>query len=220
MRASPRCTRSSTACMAPCAPAVSRSSLASGASGNRRASVSSTRSVPWPTGLSGWAQLAARHRHLRLCAAMMAAQLSRAPMQGHARIAMGALCGPPTGAAEQARRISAPIQEHDHLSAIPEMLPDGLHRRLRQAVLDGVLAQVDEHHPRRTCGARPLRQRQPRVAALRDIFQRLERRCGRTQDDGDLCALRAPDGQIARRVAEALVLLVGGIVFLIDHDEA
>ena len=143
--------------MAPRAPAVSRSSRASGACGNKRASVSSTRSVPWPTGWSGWPQLPQAAGTGAMRAAVMTAQLRGAAVQGHARIAVRAGGDPAAGSAEQAWRVAAAIQEHDHLAAVREMPPDGLHRRLRQALIGGVLAQIDQDHARRL--------RQPRAAA-------------------------------------------------------
>ena len=151
---------------------------------------------------------------------MMAAQLTGAAVQRHARVAVRAGGCPAAGAAKQAGRVAAAIQKHDHLPAGLEVPPHGLHRRLRQPLIARDAAQVHETHARGPCGAGPLRQGQPRIAPLRHVLERLERRRGRSEHDGYLRALRPPDCQIARRVAEAFLLLVGGVVLLIDHDEA
>jgi hypothetical protein len=50
-------------------------------------------------------------------------------------------------------------------------------------------------------------------------LQRLQRRRGRSQDDGELFLRGAPEGQVAGVVAEALFLLVGRVVLLVDDQE-
>ena len=163
--------------------------------------------------------IAADHRHFGVRAAVVAAQLRRTTMQGHARIAMRAARHPSARVAEQARSIAAPIQEHDHLSPAAKVPFDGGHGRLGQPLIARVLAQIDEIHTRRPRAAGTLRQHQLRVTTLRDILQSLERRGGGTQDDGHTRALRAPHGEIARRVTEAFVLFIRGVVLLVDDDE-
>ena len=152
-------------------------------------------------------------------AAVMAAQLRRTPVQRHVRIAMRAGGHPAAGAAEQRRRVAAAVQEHDHLAARRQMPADGLHRGLRQALLHRMPAQVDQRQPRGVGSPRTLRQHELRVARLRGVLQALQRRRRRTQNDRHVRALCAPHREIACGVAESLVLLVGGIVLLVDHDE-
>src|ERR1035438_6847553 len=163
--------------------------------------------------------MATEGRYLAMCAAMMAAQLRRATVQGHARVAMRAGRYPAAGIAEKARSVAAPIQENDHLPATLEMPSDGLHRGLRQPLLARMLAEVDQNHARRLSVTDSLREHPSRVAPLRDVFQRFERRRGGTQDDRHMRALRAPDRQVARRVAKPLMLLERGVVLLVHHNQ-
>ncbi len=58
------------------------------------------------------------------------------------------------------------------------------------------------------------------VTALRGVVERLERRRRRAEHHGDVQALRADDGEIARRVAKAALLLERRVVLLVDDDEA
>ena len=116
-------------------------------------------------------------------------------------------------------RIAAPIQEHDHLPAGLQMPPDCLHRGLREPCSVACLRRSTRVIRGARADPDPLRQQQARVAPLRDVLQGLERRCRRAQDDRDLGALRAPDGEIARRIAKPFMLLIGGVVLLVDHDE-
>ena len=56
---------------------------------------------------------------------------------------------------------------------------------------------------------------------LTDVLQGFERRCRRSEHDRRAGSLRAQDGQIARRIAEAaLVLLERGVVFFVDDDQS
>ena len=63
--------------------------------------------------------IAANGGYRRLRTAVMAAKLPRAAMQSHARIAVRAGSDPAAGIAEQGRRIAAPVQKHDDLTARP-----------------------------------------------------------------------------------------------------
>ena len=56
------------------------------------------------------------------------------------------------------------------------------------------------------------------ILALADVMKRFQRRGCRAQDDRDLLAVGAPDRQIARMVAPALLLFVRAVVLFIDHD--
>ena len=151
---------------------------------------------------------------------MVAAQLPRLGVKGHARIAVGAGGDPAAGIAKQGRRIAPPVQEHDHLAAALQMALNRAHGRLRQPLIARMFAQIHQVHGGRMRRARPLRQLVPQVASLCGIVQGLERGRRGPQDYGNLRALRAQHGQIAGRVMKSLLLLVGGVVLLIDHDEA
>ncbi len=81
-------TRSSTASMAPLAAAVSRSSLASGACGNKRRQCFFDALGALADRIESLAAAAASGGHRPVRTAVMTAQLRGAPVQGHARIAM------------------------------------------------------------------------------------------------------------------------------------
>ena len=81
-------------------------------------------------------------------------------------------------------------------------------------------AGVDRAHRRHRAPrvARSSRRRE-RVAALARVGVALERGRRGAEHDGNAEALRATHGHVARRVAQALLLLVRGIVLLVDDDE-
>ena len=165
------------------------------------------------------AAAAADQRDGFLRAAVVAAQLPRAPVQGHSRVAVGARCHPAAGIAKQRGCIAAAVQEHDDLSAGAEMFGDRLHGGLRYALIGRMAPEVDERHLWRPCAAGTFRQRYALVAALGDVFERFQRGGRRAENDRHGGALGAQHREIARRIAKPLLLLVRGIVFLIDDDE-
>ena len=57
------------------------------------------------------------------------------------------------------------------------------------------------------------------VAAVARVRERLERRRGRAEHDGDAARMRAPHRDVARVVAHAVLLLVRAVVLLVDDDE-
>ena len=73
-------------------------------------------------GIQRLSAAAANRGHRAVRAAMVTAQLLRAPVQGHSRIAVLAGRDPAAGVAEQARCIAAAIQEHDDLAVRLQML--------------------------------------------------------------------------------------------------
>ena len=149
----------------------------------------------------------------------MAAQLLRAPVQGHARIAMRAGRDPAAGVAEQAGRITAPVQIHDDLPVRAQMLLHGLYGGGRQSLLGGVLAQIYQPDVRRPRRPRALRQYMLCVARRCGVFQGFERGCRGAKNDGYARAASSEYGEIARRIAKPFLLLVGAVMFFIDHDE-
>src|SRR3974390_1199341 len=74
-------------------------------------------------------------RYVSLRTAVMTAQLERAAVQRHACVAMRAGGDPTAGIAEQSRRVAAPIQEYDDLTAGVEALLDRLDGRRSQPLL-------------------------------------------------------------------------------------
>ena len=93
------------------------------------------------------------------------------------------------------------------------------HGRRRNALRGGVPAQVDQvdRGRLRTTGA--ARQAEQRRASRLRALEALERRRGRAKHDGNRQALRAGQREVARGVAEAFLLLVRGVVFLVDDDQ-
>jgi hypothetical protein len=65
----------------------------------------------------------------------------------------------------------------------------------------------------------PLAQLQLAVAAGLRVMPALQRWRGRTQHNRYAQLPGAPHGQVARRIAQAFLLLVRGIVFLVDNDQ-
>jgi uncharacterized protein (UPF0261 family) len=51
------------------------------------------------------------------------------------------------------------------------------------------------------------------------MMESFQRRRRRAEHDRNVQLMRAPDRDIARRIAQAFLLLEGGVVFLIDDDK-
>ena len=93
-------------------------------------------------------------------------------------------------------------------------------RRQPCAALGRRLAQIDGFDTRQPRGAVAIRQQRAAVAASFDIDDRLQRRRGRHQHGGAALQARAHDRQVAGVINDAILLLEGGVVLLIDHDQA
>ena len=65
-----------------------------------------------------------------------------------------------------------------------------------------------------------LRHVEPPVAAFDAALPAFERRCRRAEQHRRRIELAAVDRHVARRVARAFLLLVGGVVLLVHHDQA
>ena len=188
-----------------------------------RASVSSMRCVPWPTG----ARSALPHPGQR------AGTRSRCP-QWWQRSSPAFMCR--TRFALQRPQVECHAQERQKstgekprrlrktrlCSPLREARLERAQQRVGHARRRGLSARVStmrtRRQRRRPRGARSLSSHE-RVAALLRVGPGLERRRGRAQHHGDRRHLRAAHGDVARRVAKALVLLVGGVVLLVDDDE-
>ena len=140
-------------------------------------------------------------------------------MHREPRIAARAGCRPAARWAEQRRRVTAPVQVQQHLSTGIEVALDREHGRRRDALRGGVPAQVDQVDRGRFRAAGAARQAEQRRASRLRALEALERRRGRAEHDGNRQALRASQRQVARGVAEAFLLLVRGVVFLVDDDQ-
>ena len=99
------------------------------------------------------------------------------------------------------------------------MPADRRHQRLGEAVPGLVGAHVDEMDGGLARGAGPLGQHQPLVAAAAGVFHGLERRRGGAEHQRHAELPGAPHRQVPGRVAEAVLLLVAGVVLLVDDDQ-
>src|SRR6185436_7359698 len=80
--------------------------------------------------------------------------------------------------------------------------------------------QIDDLDRRQLARTGPRREREQRVLAARREVERLERRRRAAEDRQRARAVRPEDREIARVVSEALFLLVGRVVLLVDDDDA
>ena len=125
-------------------------------------------------------------------------------------------------AAERQRRVAAAVEEEQRLLAA---LDRGLHRfgkpRRDEAAARRTFArEVDRLDRRQVLAAEALRQMQAPVAAAPRVDFGLDRRRRRGEHDRDLGDVRAHHRHVARVIVHAVLLLVGGVVLLIDHDQA
>ncbi len=141
-------------------------------------------------------------------------------MHRQARIAFAAGGDPAARRAQQRRCVAAAIEEHQHLPVAGEVALDREHCRRGDPGLHRVRAQVNEADQwRLRLRGAPL-QAQAGVASRHHVLQRLERWGGAAEHHRNAGMSCAHDGQVARRVAQrSLVLLEGGIVFLVHHDQ-
>ena len=72
----------------------------------------------------------------------------------------------------------------------------------------------------RCCPPKRSGEREPPIAAAPRIDFGLDRRRRRRQHDRDVVDVRAHHRHVARMIVHAVFLLVGGVVLLIDHDQA
>lgn len=162
-------------------------------------------------------------RHRRLVAAMVAMQAVAAvaaPVQHGEGRAARAVADPGAGLAMQHRRVAAAVQEDERLLLALQSLADGVQQLRRQALFHLQAARVHQLDRRQAAGARAARQRQPQVAAALGVLPGFQRGRGRTQHHRHIQVVRPPHRQIARRIAQAVLLLVGRVVFFIDDDQA
>jgi hypothetical protein len=89
-----------------------------------------------------------------------------------------------------------------------------------EAFLQLLAPRVDHAHAPACLGHGALGQLQQAVAAGPGVMKGLQRGRRGAEHDRDVALLRAPDRHVARRVAQAFLLLEGGIVLFVDHDQA
>jgi hypothetical protein len=154
----------------------------------------------------------------------MAAQAAVGQVQHEVGGAALAARDPAARGAGQHRRIAAPVEEDEALFAALQTLTEGAQQDAGQPVLQFLEPRVDALHGRQAgVGHRALAQREQRVARRRARIGRvrpaLQRRRRRTEHDRNAAFARAEDGDVARRVAHAVLLLERGVVLLVDDDQ-
>ena len=141
-------------------------------------------------------------------------------MDGHARIATIATGYPAALRAKQGRGKTPPVQKQQNLTALLQMRVHRHEARCRQPVVTAMRAQVDDAHARLGNVAGTFGQLAKLVTTGLRIVKRLQRRGRRSQHHRDPVQPGPDDGQIARRVAKAVLLFEGTVVFFIDDDQA
>ena len=126
------------------------------------------------------------------------------------------------GAAQRQRREAAAIEEQQGLLAALQRGFHGLRqpRRDEAAARRALALEVDRLDRGQLRAAKPLRQMQMRVAAALRVDDALHRRRRRGEYDRDAGLARAHHRHVTGVIARAVLLLVGGVVLLIDNDEA
>ena len=89
----------------------------------------------------------------------------------------------------------------------------------RVADARGLFVHVHEMDGREGAARDAVRDARERVLAVLGVLPGFERRRGASEDGDGPLDLRAHHRDVARMVARRLVLLVGGIVFLVHDDE-
>ena len=146
-------------------------------------------------------------------AAVVAGDAARRPVEHERDVAVRALPHAPAHAAGEEVRPAAAVEEHDRLLAPPAHLVE----RLARALVEGA---AHARHAHQLDG----RQAAP-VHALWQLDP-LEPQPALGPGRGAAChqhgarQLRAPLRNVARVVARVLLLLVGRVVLLVDHDQA
>ncbi len=158
--------------------------------------------------------------HPVLVAAVVAAQLVLAAVPGHQAVAARAFVLPAAVAAQNHRREAAPVEEHQGLLAASQGVGDRLQGGGQQRPVRGGVAGVQQFNGRRAGAAGPLAQAQPVVAAIAGQLQGLQGRGGAAVHHRHAQLLGAPTGQVAGVIAEAVLLLQGGVMGFIDDDQA
>ena len=153
---------------------------------------------------------------------MMAVEGAGEAMLHQPGAAIGAVEPVAAGAAKRERRIAPAVEEEQHLLAGRERLGEGLLQSRRQPgpPRRRSLAQVDRLDRRQSRAAVTIGQPPALVAAALDIDGGLQRGGGGNQDAGAALEARAYHGHVAGVIDHAVLLLEGGVVLLIDDDQA
>src|SRR5690606_32840471 len=121
--------------------------------------------------------------------------------------------------AQRKWRIAAPAEEQQRLLARGQCRPHPLdeHRRQEAAALGRMAAHVDRHELRQRRIAETRRQGNPVVAALICIDPAFHRWRRRGKHDRETADPGAHDRHVPRMIGDAVLLLVGRIMLLVDN---
>ena len=153
-------------------------------------------------------------------AAMMTKEPVAPAVEDHARIAMSAFLGLAAVRTHEHRGETAAIEVQQHLRAGLELLGHRPDQGLAQAILGRVPVEVHQPGHRRSGAGYFPGQTMTRVTPFLNIQQRLQRRRRRSENHGDFLFRGPHHRQVPGLVAETILLLVGGIVLLVDHNQA
>ena len=166
------------------------------------------------------AAISAHRRCAGVSATVVTLETPGGTVKDHACTASFALRHPSAAAANQRRGKTAAVDKHHRLFAALDGLVDSADQRLRNAVRCLFGVKVDEADGRqgrlRNCA---FAQHQSREAAAFDVVERFNRRRRRTQHHRTLGDTGAEHCHVARRIAHALLLLEGRVVFFVDDDQ-
>src|SRR5690606_608194 len=141
------------------------------------------------------------------------------PMQHHMRGTVRTLADPSARGASQDRRVSSPVQEHQHLLVSLQPLFDGLHHLWRESLLQPQPARVDHLDVRHWRLACPTCKFEGGIAAVEGMVPRFQGWRCRTEYNRDLQIMATPYRQVSCGIPQTVLLLVRGVMLLIDHDE-
>ncbi len=122
--------------------------------------------------------------------------------------------------ADKCRGIAPAVEKQHHLVARRQVLGHQLLQlggepRLQPHVLD-----IQDHLASGLGVAGAASEREVVILAAAGVVQRLQRRGGRSKQDGNAGAMGPHHRQIPRVVAKAVLLLEGAVVLLVDDDDA
>ena len=154
---------------------------------------------------------AARGRGLAM-AAVVAGNLARRAVQDERHVALRALPHAPAAAAAEEVGPAAAVQQHDRLLTVA---PHGVQRLGGVGVQRvGGIAHVEHPHRRQRAAVDARGQHE----ALEPVHALGPRR-GRPGDEHRAGLARATGGDRARVVARVALVLVGGVLLLVDHEQ-
>ena len=128
---------------------------------------------------------------------------------------------PAAGRAGQHRRVAAPVEEHQALLAALEPLAQRGEQRARtgRPATSRGACRRSAHVGMASATARSRQFEQAVAPGLRVHGKGFQRGRGRAEHDRDVALLGAPDRDVARRIAQAVLLLEGGVVLFVDDDQ-